>query len=240
MDYKHIFGPIQSRRLGVSLGIDIVPSKTCSFDCVYCEAGRTTKLTLKRKPYFICEEVINELTDFLKQYKGHIDYITFSGKGEPTLNSEIGKMIIEIKEKFPKYKLCLITNTTVLYMDNLLNDILPCDLIMPSLDAISYKSFNAINRPHPKIKPEMMINSLIQLRRIYKNQYWLEIFFIEGVNDTEREISLFRDACMRTKPDKVLINSLDRHGVETWVKKMSQERLEYIKDFLKDYNPVIV
>ena len=229
-----IFGPINSRRLGTSLGVNLTPFKTCTLDCVYCEAGATTDLTMLRKPFYTCKQVITELADHLKD-KPKLDYITFSGLGEPTLNSDIGEIIKIIKDSWGEYKLCLITNSTLLS-----DDLSACDLIMPSLDAVSDDVFQKINRPHNNLKPNEMIDSLITFRKKFKNQMWLEIFFIEGINDTEKELILLKTACEKIAPDKIQINSLDRPGIFSWVKKVPPKRLSVIQDYFKPLNTVIV
>ena len=229
-----IFGPLNSRRLGTSLGVNLIPYKTCTLDCVYCEAGATTDLTMDKKPFYSCDQVITELSDFLSD-KPKLDYITFSGLGEPTLNSDIGDIIKTIKSKWSEYKLCLITNSTLLN-----DDLLSCDLIMPSLDAVSDEAFQKINRPHHDLKPYEMIESLTSFRKRFKNQMWLEIFFLEGINDTNTELTQLKKACEKINPDKIQINSLDRPGLFNWVKKVPQNRLKEIQDYFKPLNAVIV
>jgi len=227
---RFVTGPLHSRRLGTSLGVGIIPHKVCSLDCVYCEVGATTDLTIKRNPFFNVSDILSELAIYL-QTKPILDYITFSGLGEPTLHSGIGEIIFEIKKRFPQYKLCLITNSTLFNDISLCNRLLPCDLILPSLDAVSPDVFAKINKPHPALSPSEMVNSLISFREIFKNQLWLEIFFIEGINDTISELTLLKEACFQIKPNKIHLNSLDRHGTEDWVQKVSQQRLVEIQDF---------
>ncbi|MDD4157466.1 MAG: radical SAM protein [Candidatus Cloacimonetes bacterium] len=181
MAYKHLFGPIISRRLGLSLGVDLVPYKVCSLDCVYCEVGTTTDLLVERKEFIKPEDIIVELSHFL-QRQAKIDFITFSGAGEPTLNICLEEIISEIKRLWPQYRLALITNSTMLQDEKLCKALLNCDLILPSLDAVSDKVFQQINRPHPTLKPQTIIQSLSDFRKIFANQIWLEIFFIEGIN----------------------------------------------------------
>jgi len=227
---RYVTGTLHSRRLGISLGIGIIPHKVCSLDCVYCEAGATTCLTIERDVFYDILDILDELSTYLASNPA-IDYITFSGLGEPTLNSNIGELIAEIKKRYPQYKVCLITNSTLLGDETLCAGLLACDLIMPSLDAVSPDVFTAINRPHPALSPADMVNSLISFRKIYKNQLWLEIFLIEGINDTVSELSLLKETCLHIKPDKIHLNSLDRHGTENWVKKVTPQRLAEIRDF---------
>ncbi|MGC9361302.1 MAG: radical SAM protein, partial [Candidatus Syntrophosphaera sp.] len=146
MNYKHLFGPVQSRRLGYSLGVDLVPYKYCPLNCVYCEVQHTTHLTLQREEFFLLEEITSELDDFLSS-QPELDYITFSGAGEPTLNSHIGDIVSFLKEKYPRYKLALLTNGILLSDAKVRREVLPCDLVLPSLDACHQDSFEKINRP---------------------------------------------------------------------------------------------
>jgi len=228
MKYKHLFGPVLSRRLGLSLGIDLIPYIVCSLDCVYCEVGRTNHLTLDRSNYIPINEILEELDDYLAS-QPKLNYITFSGAGEPTLHAEIEKVIQYIKSHYPKYPLALITNSTLLSDENIRNDVKEVDLILPSLDAVSEPIFDKINRHHPDLKAAELVNGLIEFRKIFKGKIFLEIFIIEGLNDTEAELSLLKEACRKIQPDKIQLNTLDRPGTEEWVTASSKENLLRIK-----------
>jgi wyosine [tRNA(Phe)-imidazoG37] synthetase (radical SAM superfamily) len=149
MPNKHsiVFGPVLSRRLGFSLGLDVIPMKTCSLDCVYCECGRTTLFTNKRDEYIPTQQIIDELDKFLSNNPPRIDVITLAGSGEPTLNTGIGKIISHIKTKYPQYKTAVLTNTVLLSQKEVREEILPVDFVLPSIDAIFEDSFRKINRP---------------------------------------------------------------------------------------------
>jgi len=231
MKYKYLFGPVPSRRLGVSLGIDIIPFKTCTLNCVYCECGRTTNLTVERKEYVPAEKVIEELKDYLKE-KPKLDYITFSGSGEPTLNNSIGRIIDFIKRNFPDYKVALLTNGTLFTQSSLIDEVKNVDLIIPSLDAASSQGFSAINRPHKSLDINEIISALSNLKKNYRGAVWLEIFIVPGINDTQSELELLKSAIKKIKPDNIQINSLDRPAAESWVKPLEQEKLEKISSFL--------
>ena len=227
-----IYGPLHSRRLGKSLGINLLPEKICSLDCVYCEAGETIDLTINREEYIPLNDIIESLARKIEQ-NPEIDYLTLCGIGEPTLHIEIGQLIRYIKANYPNYKLCLITNSTTLIHTELHDDLALCDLIMPSLDAVSQEVFEKINRPHKDLDPQKIIESLILFREKYSGLLWLEIFFLEGINDTVEELTLLKDACQKIKPDLVQLNSLDRNGLFDWVKKMPHNRLVEIQEFMK-------
>ena len=234
-----IYGPLHSRRLGKSLGINLLPEKICSLDCVYCEAGVTKNLTIQREEYIPFPAIIEDLAAKIKE-NPDIDYITLCGIGEPTLYKCIGKLIQHIKATYPSYLLCLITNSTMIVDNELQDDLLLCDLIMPSLDAVSPEVFQKINRPHIDIDLSKMIEALIKFREKYPGQLWLEIFFLEGINDTLEELTLLKETCQKIKPDLVQLNSLDRNGLYDWVKKIPYNRLLEIQDFMKPLDTRIV
>ncbi len=238
MKFDHLFGPVPSRRLGVSLGIDLIPYKTCTLDCVYCECGKTTNLTQERKEYVAIDEVLKELKKYLDK-KPELDYITFSGSGEPTLHSEINQIINFVKENYPAYKLALLTNGTLFTDKKLREEVKNVDLIIPSLDSVSQEIFDKINRPHVDLSITDIIEGLIKLRQIHNGQYWLEVFIIPGLNDTENEIKLMKETIAKIKPDKVQLNTLDRPGTESWVKPASKEKLEKISRILGNNTEII-
>ena len=233
MPYRHIFGPVPSRRLGISLGVDVIPYKYCPLNCVYCEVQRTNHLTLRRQEFFPPEEILSEVREILST-NPELDYVTFSGAGEPTLYSRIGEVILRIKEEFPQYKLALLTNGVLLKHPTVRKEILPLDLILPSLDACHQDTFEKINRPHPSIKVSDLISGLIDLRKEYSGPIWLEVFIIAGLNDSEEELECLSKALNRIQPDKVQLNSLDRPGAEFWVKPAGSRVLREVQRFLSE------
>ena len=232
MAYRHLFGPVRSRRLGRSLGIDLLPDNTCSFDCIYCERGKTNNLTLKRAEYTPTDEILTELDNLLSTHP-HIDFITLGGTGEPTLHSGIGTILWHIREEHPKYKSAILTNSTLLPDPTVRSALSSADLILPSLNAVSNDVFETINRPAPGISSSEIIEGLIRLREEYSGQIWLEIFLIPGINTTDVELHLLREAVIRIRPDQIHLNSLDRPGAEGWVIRPSDEELEKICQFFK-------
>ncbi len=232
MKYKHLFGPVPSRRLGISLGVDLVPHKVCSLNCVYCEVGRTTNLTIEREEYIPLNDILTELKNYLNQ-KPDLDYITFSGAGEPLLHSGIGKVISFIKEDYPQYKLALLTNSTLLYDENVRKEILGIDLLLPSLDAVSEKVFKKLNRPNSKLDNNKIIDGLIKFKKVFKGKIWLEIFVIPGLNDTQEELELLKRTITDIAPDQVQLNTLDRPGTESWIEPITKNRMEEIAEFFK-------
>ena len=230
MKYKHLFGPLASRRLGRSLGVDLIPYKYCPLNCVYCEVQSTTHLTLLRQEFFPPQEIISELDAALAQ-QTHLDIITFSGAGEPTLYSGIGKIISHIKSSYPQYPLALITNGVLLGDDQLQEEILSCDIVLPSLDAVSQDVFAQINRPLEGLLASELIGGLISFRQRFKGKIWLEVFIIPGVNDHQSELTLLSDAIREIMPDRVQLNSLDRPGTEEWIGIPEPQHMAEIRDF---------
>ncbi|MBN2355464.1 radical SAM protein, partial [candidate division KSB1 bacterium] len=236
--YKYLFGPVPSRRLGISLGIDLIPPKTCSLNCIYCECGRTTKLTITRKEYVPTDEVIAELKHFLGS-KPKLDYITYSGSGEPTLHSGIGRITESLKTDFPDYRIALLTNGTLFYQPGLIEEVQAIDVILPSLDAVSDDVFIKINRPLPSLKIEAIVEGLIELRKKYPGPIWLEIFIVPGLNDSDAEIEKIATVVGRIQPERIQLNTLDRPGAVAWVEPASKSVLEKIAQKLGDRAEII-
>ncbi len=236
--YKHIFGPINSRRLGTSLGIDAIYFKVCSFDCLYCEVGITNIKTIERKEWVKKDDIIAELKDYLAKNDKKLDYITFSGSGEPTLNSKIGEIIDEIK-KITNTKVAVLTNSSLIDDKNVQNELLKADLVVPSLDAVTETLFHQIDLPHKDIKIENIINGLIEFRKIYTGQIWLEVLVLKGFNDTDEEFNKIAQCVKLIKPDKVQINNLDRKPSYDIAKKADFETVEKLKKILSGIVEVI-
>jgi wyosine [tRNA(Phe)-imidazoG37] synthetase (radical SAM superfamily) len=232
MNYKHLFGPVPSRRLGMSLGVDLVPHKVCSLNCVYCECGRTTTLTTERKEYVPVDEVFKELDDFFNT-KPDPDYVTFSGAGEPTLNSRFGEVLDYIKKRKPALSLAVLTNGTLFKDKNVRAELLAADVVLPSLDAATEKTFRKIDRPSRKINIQDYINGLVGFRKEFKGKIWLEVFVIPGINDDIENLDALKQAILKIKPDSVQLNTLDRPGTKEDIIPASKSMLQGIIDYWK-------
>ncbi|MCD4730368.1 MAG: radical SAM protein [Bacteroidales bacterium] len=237
--YKYLFGPVPSRRLGMSLGVDLVPHKVCSLDCVYCECGPTTKLTVERKEYILYEKVTKELEHYFK-HNPDPDYITFSGSGEPTLNLRIGDVLKFIKQKKPNIPVAVLTNGTLLSQKQVREELLDADIVLPSLDAALNASFSKINRPNPAINIEEYINGIRDFRNKFKGKIWLEILIIPGYNDNKAELTALKDAIKKIRPDRIQLNTLDRPGAIQDIRAASRSELKQIIDFWKMDNVEII
>ena len=235
---KCVFGPVPSRRLGLSLGIDLLPFKTCSMDCVYCECGATTNLTCERREYFPTDAVIAEIDSVLAG-KPKIDCVTFSGVGEPTLHSGIGRIIRHIRGHYPDLRICLLTNSSMLGDPALLQDLQGISLIIPSLDGSNEEELFKINRQHAAVTLKSVMAGLLAFRTRYPEiTMWLEIFIVPGVNDSPESAARFRDLAAQIKPDKVQLNSLDRPGVLDWVHPADPAVLDRIAAVIGEAAPV--
>jgi wyosine [tRNA(Phe)-imidazoG37] synthetase (radical SAM superfamily) len=226
--YKHLFGPVPSRRLGMSLGVDLVPHKVCSLNCVYCECGATTNLTTERKEYVPYDEIINELIDFFKA-NDNPDYITFSGAGEPTLNIHIGKVIDFIKSNY-KVPVAVLTNGSLLSNAEVRQELLQADLILPSLDAASNMAFKKIDRPSSNLNIEDYIEGLINFSHEFNGTIWLEIMILPGFNDDMENLLGLKEAILKINPAKVQLNTLDRPGVIDKIRAATRIELQNIID----------
>jgi wyosine [tRNA(Phe)-imidazoG37] synthetase (radical SAM superfamily) len=223
----------------MSLGIDIVPQKVCSLDCVYCEAGKTTCFTTERKEYVAFGKVKEELLHYFSN-NSDPDYITFSGNGEPSLNIIIGDIIEFIKEKKPNIPVAVITNGTLLNNKDVRSSIMSADLVLPSLDAATDAVFQRINRPVANLKIENHIEGLIEFSKEFKGKIWLEIFILPGYNDSENELAELKKLIIQIKADSVQLNTLDRPGTESDLRGATRAELQHIADSWNLENLIII
>lgn len=227
---KYLYGPVQSRRLGVSLGIDLVPFKTCPYNCIYCQCGQTTNKTLERKEYVPISEVIKEVKDFLSNYKGRLDYLTLSGAGEPTLNSGIGEVIRQLKQ-LGKYPVVVLTNSSLLWQEEVQAELMAADLVVPTLNAVLPEAYEAINRPALK-DINQIIDGLVKFRGQFKGQLWLEIVLVRLYNDDQKNLDALKKVIARIKPDQVHLNTVTRPPAEDFAYPVPPEEMKRIADFL--------
>jgi len=234
---KYFYGPVPSRRLGRSFGVDIVPFKVCTLDCIYCQLGRTIEKTVERKPYVPVEPIIAELKETLK--KGlETDYITIAGSGEPTLNSLLGEIIDGIK-KNTKIPVAIVTNGTLLYRADVRAECAKADVVLPSLDAGDEQTFRKINRPHRDISIEKHISGLCEFRNEYAGRIWLEVFLVDPVNTGSEQIAKIRAVIQRIRPDKVQLNTAVRPTAETGIGRLDADKLRAIAEKLGENCEII-
>lgn len=231
---KYIYGPIKSRRLGLSLGLSLTLHKVCTFDCVYCQWGSVGRTVSIRKEYAKPGEIIRELKSWLCDHPeeaGELKFVTLSGLGEPTINTGIGELIDRVKEVTPA-KIAVITNSSFLGDPLVRQGILKADLIVPSLDAVDAEIFKQIDRPHADVKLNEIIKGLVALRKNFHGKIWLEIMFIAGINDDFKHVDKLKKVIARIKPDKIQLNSPVRTTAEKNVFSVEKTKLEKIKKIL--------
>jgi wyosine [tRNA(Phe)-imidazoG37] synthetase (radical SAM superfamily) len=221
-----LYGPVPSRRLGLSLGVDFVPFKSCSLDCIYCQLGRTTLITTERTPCVPLDPVLDQLKTRISLGL-EADYITIGGSGEPTLNSNLGSLIRSIKQ-LTDIPVALLTNGALFFRPDVRTDAAAADVVLPSLDAADPDTFAKINRPHRNITIEKLIDGLVTFRREYTGQIWLEVFLIDAVNTAPDQLAKIADAIKRIRPDKVQLNTAVRPTAQSGLKIPSLQRLQDI------------
>ena len=234
--YKHVFGPVPSRRLGVSLGVDLVVSKSCNLNCIFCECGATKKIQLKRQRFKDMNEILDEIQSVLKVIKP--DYITFSGSGEPTLSLDLGNISKAIKENLKyKGKICLITNSLLLADKQVIKELEYIDLIIPTLNTLRQDIFEKIVRPDYRTSVDEIKKGFINLNNSnYKGKIWIEIFILENINDNKEnfiEIANFLNS-ENIRYDKIQLNTIDRVGAERDLKAISFDKILKAKRILEE------
>ncbi|OGP74157.1 MAG: hypothetical protein A2Y80_07340 [Deltaproteobacteria bacterium RBG_13_58_19] len=234
---SHLFGPVPSRRLGRSLGVDLVPPKTCTYDCLYCEVGPTTHLTKKRRGYQVAG-IIRELKDYLRDSEAALDFLTITGSGEPTLNLGLKEIIAAIRA-LTTVPVAVLTNGSLLYLPEVRRDLAAAEVILPSLDAAREETFRRINRPLPGLTLEMVLDGLKALRREFAGQIWLEVLLLKGLNDTEAELTGLRQKIKEIAPDKVQLNTAVRPVVEAAAQPLTAEEMAAVAAFLGEGAEVI-
>jgi wyosine [tRNA(Phe)-imidazoG37] synthetase (radical SAM superfamily) len=244
-----VYGPVPSRRLGLSLGINIIPFKTCTLDCIYCQCGKTTKKTLERRSFFPVKDILAAVRSaILGRGRGvkdsripaqtpepldprtpePISFLTFSGEGEPTLNQDIGRIIRRLKREF-SIPVAVITNSTLLTDPQVRRDLYAADLVVPSLDAADQRNFARVDRNHRDLRVVDIIEGLKLFRRGYRGKIWLEIMLVKGINDSVEHVVALRKAAWEIKPDRVQLNTVVRPPAEKSAKPMSLDDLEQIQ-----------
>jgi wyosine [tRNA(Phe)-imidazoG37] synthetase (radical SAM superfamily) len=227
---RYVYGPVRSRRLGWSLGIDLVPLKTCTYDCIYCQLGRTTNKTLERREYVPIPSVLMELERSLASGV-FPHYISIAGSGEPTLNSGIGSLISQIKN-MTDIPVAVLTNGSLLWMDDIQDALMPADLILPSLDAGDEPLFHFVNRPHDGISFERIVEGLAAFTNRFKGHIWLEILLLGGVAGIRDEVKKIALIIKHFKLTRVQLNTVVRPPAEVFALPLTKPQMLALKGLL--------
>ena len=225
---SYVFGPVPSRRLGFSLGIDLIPAKTCTFDCLYCQVGKTTHRTVERKPFAPVRDVVAEIQQNLIQNVP--DAITLAGSGEPTLHTEIDQIITLIKD-ITDIRVALLTNGSLFWVEEVRRGVLGADIIMPTLSSAFEATFRKIHRPQPPLELKTIVEGLKLLRKEFNGALFLEVVLLAGINDTEKELEGLKDLIARIAPDKIQLNTVVRPPADRRAMSLDRKRLKEIKEF---------
>ncbi|MBO8144347.1 MAG: radical SAM protein [Thermodesulfobacterium sp.] len=233
-----LFGPVKSRRLGKSLGIEMVPKKVCTMNCIYCEVGKTTDLTLERKEYYPWDLIEKSILQ-AKELEDTFDVFTFTGSGEPSLNIHFEKAIA-LAKKIIKKPVAVLTNATLLHISSVRKALAEVDIVLPSLDAGTPETFKKINKPLPQIEFKSVVENLKKLREEMKGEMWLEVLFVKRLNDSEEELKALKSVIDYIKPHKVQLNTVVRPPAFEKAQPVSFEKLEKIAEFLGEKAEIIV
>ena len=237
---KQVFGPVPSRRLGQSLGIDPVPLKTCNWNCVYCQLGRTRPLRIERRINFPNLEILAQVQDALDAHDpGEIDWVTFVGSGETTLHAGLGEMVRGVK-KMTELPVAVITNGSLLYLPEVREELAAADAVMPSLDAGNAVLYRRINRPHPSLTFERLTEGLIAFRELYSGKLWVEVMLIRGLNDTLEALKEIAGWLEKIHPDEVHVVQPTRPPAEAWVKPPDSDGLQRAQAILGAATKIIM
>lgn len=224
-NFKYIYGPIPSRRLGLSLGVSPIPKKFCNYSCVYCQIGVTHNLTNTRREFFPLEDIINEFKRYISSDK-NFDVVSIVGEGEPTLYSKLGELIISLKKLTDK-PIAVITNTGLLYDKNVQEELLNADIVLPSMDFFSQESFKALHRPYGRLDFQKSYNGLVEFSKKFKGELWLEIMLIEDINSSKEDLLKLKELINNINYSKIYINTAVRPPAESWVKPASKETIDF-------------
>ncbi|RXI47722.1 radical SAM protein [Clostridium tetani] len=229
-NFKYIYGPIPSRRLGLSLGVSPIPKKFCNYSCVYCQIGLTHNLTNTRKEFFPLEDIINEFKKYIS-YDKNFDVISIVGEGEPTLYSKLGKLISSLKNLTDK-PIAVITNTGLLYDKNVQGELLNADIVLPSMDFFNEESFRSLHRPYGKLDFQQSYDGLVEFSKKFKGQLWLEVMLIENINSSKKDLLKLKELIKNINYSKIYINTAVRPPAESWVKPASKETIDFAVSLL--------
>lgn len=237
---KTIFGPVPSRRLGRSLGIDVIAPKTCSYNCVYCESGATTALTVKRQAFVGVGQVLDDLNGYFEENPSGADVLTFSSAGEPTLYEPMGELIHSIKKLYPRLPLIVLTNGSLLKDPEVRKGLLEADRVVPSLCTANDDILRKLHRPHPSLHIAEIIEGLCAFRSEYRGRFHVEVMIVSGINDQQEELERVREVLERLNPDEVELNTIVRPPAVAGVRGLSSERMEEVARIFQGLNARII
>ncbi|MEI8139473.1 MAG: radical SAM protein [bacterium] len=235
--YRFLFGPVRSRRLGRSLGVDLVPLKVCTYDCPYCQVGKTTDKTIVRREYVPVEGVLAEFDDWMA-HDGQADCVTLAGGGEPTLHSRFGEIIDAIGTRC-KLRRILLSNGSLFSQPDARSAATKAEVVKATLSAWDQTSFEAVHHPHASLKFDVFLDGLKAFRREFSREYWLEVFVVPGVNDETAQMLRIADLAEQIKPDRIHLNTAVRPAQDSTVKPVASSRMDELARLFRPVAEVI-
>jgi wyosine [tRNA(Phe)-imidazoG37] synthetase (radical SAM superfamily) len=229
---RYIFGPISSRRLGRSLGVNTIPLKTCNFSCTYCQLGETDHWIDERHDFFPPEDIVAEISEAIQVHREEVDFLTFAGEGEPTLCLSLGRLIRQAK-RLSHIPVAVITNGSLLWREDVRNDLYPADLVMPSLDAANPDVFRRLNRPGRDVPIELIIKGVQDFGASFEGRYWIEVMLVDGVNDGDEELKELAGVLATAQPDRIVLNLPTRPPADGAVHLPGADRLRYARELFE-------
>ncbi|WP_339134808.1 MAG: radical SAM protein [Candidatus Electrothrix sp. GW3-4] len=236
---NHIFGPVNSRRLGRSLGVDLFQDKICTLNCIYCEVGPTVHLTCERAEYAPTQDIKAEIDVYCQDQErlAELDFITVTASGEPTLHAHFGEIITHLKKTSAK-PIAVLTNGTTLTDPQVRQELCLADVAIPSLDSALPIGFRRIDRPAPCVDLDLVIEGLITFSHQYDGKIWLEILFAEGINDSAEEVAALRQAVNRMRLDRIQLNTVARPPLESFAHPLNKQGMAAIAQQFQQDNPL--
>ena len=231
------FGPVPSRRLGHSMGINNIPPKNCTYSCIYCQLGRTDEMQLERQEFYPSEKIIEDVNSLIKKARAadeHIDYLTFVPDGEPTLDVNLGNMIKKLKNT--GYKIAVISNSSLIWRQDIRDELAPADWVSLKVDAVTEEIWHKIDRPHGHLKLDKILDGISEFSRNYEGELATETMLIQGVNDSPDELNKIAEFIGKLKSKKSYISIPTRPPAENWVKAASEENINMAYQIFREHS----
>jgi len=229
---RYVYGPVPSRRLGVSLGVSPIPAKTCTYSCIYCQLGRTSNLTVQRRMFFSEREITAEIEKALQKHEEYVDYVTFVGDGESTLYSALGEVIESTRALGAST--AVITNGALMFREDVRNDLVHADVVLATVSAGDSEVYRRIHRPHPSLEFDEVINGMVEFGREARGELWVETMLVKGVNDSHNHLKKIARAIAEISPKRVFITIPIRPPAEPWVRPPGAETLRMASEIIKN------
>ncbi len=220
------FGPVPSRRLGRSLGINNIPPKICTYSCVYCQLGRTISMQVKRRAFYELEKVLQDVRDKVEKTRDsgeEIDYLTFVPDGEPTLDINLGREIERLKSL--GIKIAVISNSSLIWREDVREELMKADWVSLKMDALQEKTWRKVNRPYGTLELEAILDGALEFASNFRGELSTETMLVEGINDTDDNLRAVADFLVRLSPSTAYLAIPTRPPAEEWARPPDEETI---------------